>query len=73
MTDSNLQLKNKVIPIKAQPQVIFKDIIGHGSAMRKIFRIVEKVASSDTTIRSRAENRSAMMPPGKYDSIAVIP
>jgi len=50
MTDSNLQLKNKVIPIKAQSRVIFKDIIGHGTAMRKIFRIVEKVANSDTTI-----------------------
>ena len=50
MTDSNLQLTNKVIPIKIQSQVIFKDIIGHGPAMQKIFRIVEKVAISDTTI-----------------------
>ena len=55
MTDSNLQLKNKVIPIKAQSQVIFKDIIGQGSAMRKIFRIVEKVASSNTTIMLNGE------------------
>lgn len=55
MTDSNLQLKNKVIPIKAQSQAIFKDIIGHGTAMRKIFRIVEKVARSDTTILLNGE------------------
>jgi len=55
MTDPNLQLKNKVIPIKIQSQVIFKDIIGHGSAMQKIFRIVEKVAASDTTIMLNGE------------------
>ncbi len=55
MTESNLQLKNKVIPIKAQSQVIFKDIIGQGTAMRKIFRIVEKVANSDTTIMLNGE------------------
>ena len=55
MTDSNLQLKNKVIPIKAQSRVIFKDIIGHGTAMRKIFKIVEKVANSDTTIMLNGE------------------
>ena len=55
MTDSNLQLKNKVIPIKAQSRVIFKGIIGHGTAMRKIFKIVEKVANSDTTIMLNGE------------------
>jgi len=55
MTDSNLQLKNKVIPIKIQSQIIFKDIIGHSSAMRKIFRIVEKVADSGTTIMLNGE------------------
>jgi sigma-54 specific flagellar transcriptional regulator A len=55
MTDSNLRLTNKVIPIKAQSQVIFKDIIGQGTAMRKIFRIVEKVAGSDTTIMLNGE------------------
>ena len=55
MTDSNLQFKNKVIPIKAQSQAVFKDIVGHSSAMRKIFRIVEKVASSDTTIMLNGE------------------
>jgi len=55
MTDPNLQLKNKVIPIKIQSQIVFKDIIGHGAAMQKIFRIVEKVADSDTTIMLNGE------------------
>ena len=55
MTDSNLQLRNKVIPIKIQSQVIFKDIIGRGPAMQRIFRIVEKVAGSDTTIMLNGE------------------
>ena len=55
MSDSNLQYKNKIIPIKTQSRVIFKDIIGHGTAMRKIFRIVEKVAYSDTTIMLNGE------------------
>ncbi len=55
MTDPNLQLKNKVIPIKIQSQLIFKDIIGRGPAMQKIFRIVEKVAGSDTTIMLNGE------------------
>ena len=55
MTDSNIQLTNKVIPIKIQSQTIFKDIIGRGPAMQKIFRIVEKVAASDTTIMLNGE------------------
>ncbi len=55
MTDSNLQFKNKIIPIKTQSRVIFKDIIGRGAAMQKIFRIVEKVANSDTTIMLNGE------------------
>lgn len=55
MTDSNLQLENKVIPIKIQSQIIFRDIIGHGPAMQKIFKIVEKVADSDTTIMLNGE------------------
>ena len=55
MTDSNLQLKNKIIPIKLPSQVIFKNIIGQGSAMLKIFRMVEKVAESDTTIMLNGE------------------
>ena len=55
MTDSNIQRRNKVIPIKIQSQVIFKHIVGHGPAMQKIFRIVEKVADSDTTIMLNGE------------------
>jgi sigma-54 specific flagellar transcriptional regulator A len=55
MNDSNLQLKNKVIPIKVQSQEIFQNIIGRGPAMQKIFRIVEKVAESDTTIMLNGE------------------
>jgi transcriptional regulator with GAF, ATPase, and Fis domain len=55
MSDSNLQYKNKIIPIKTQSRVIFKDIIGRGSAMQKIFRIVEKVANSGTTIMLNGE------------------
>jgi transcriptional regulator with GAF, ATPase, and Fis domain len=55
MTDTNHQLRNKVIPIKTPPQVIFKDIIGQSPAMRKIFRIVEKVADSNTTIMLNGE------------------
>ena len=55
MTDSNLQLKNKIIPIELPSQVIFKEIIGQGTAMLKIFRMVEKVAESDTTIMLNGE------------------
>jgi len=55
MTDSNLQLNNKVIPIKVPSQEIFQNIIGRGPAMQKIFRIVEKVAESDTTIMLNGE------------------
>jgi transcriptional regulator with PAS, ATPase and Fis domain len=55
MADPTSRCKNKVIPIKTQSQVIFKDIIGHGPAMQKIFRIVEKVADSDTTIMLNGE------------------
>jgi transcriptional regulator with GAF, ATPase, and Fis domain len=55
MTDSNLQPKNKIIQIKLPSQVIFKDIIGQSSAMQRIFRMVEKVAESDTTIMLTGE------------------
>ena len=55
MTDSNLQMKNKIIPIKLPSQDIFKDIIGGGPAMQRIFRMVEKVAESDTTIMLNGE------------------
>ena len=55
MTDSTLQRKNNVIPIKSPAQDVFRDIIGHSSPMRKIFKIVEKVAVSDTTIMLNGE------------------
>jgi transcriptional regulator with PAS, ATPase and Fis domain len=55
MTDSYLQLKNKIIPIQLPSEAIFKDIIGQGSAMQRIFRMVEKVAESDTTIMLNGE------------------
>ncbi len=55
MTDSNLQLKNKVIPIHIKSPAIFKGIIGQSPAMLKIFKIVEKVADSDTTIMLNGE------------------
>ena len=55
MTDSTLKLKNNVIPIKSQAHPVFKDIVGQSPPMRKIFRIVEKIAESDTTIMLNGE------------------
>ncbi len=55
MTDTNPQMRNKIIPIKLPSQVIFKDIVGQGSAMLRIFMIVEKVAECDTTIMLNGE------------------
>jgi transcriptional regulator with PAS, ATPase and Fis domain len=55
MTDSNLRLKNKIIPIQLPSQVIFKEIIGQASAMGRIFRMVEKVAECDTTVMLNGE------------------
>jgi DNA-binding NtrC family response regulator len=46
---------NKVIPIGSPAQSAFKDIIGQSPPMKKIFRIVEKVAASDTTIMLNGE------------------
>jgi sigma-54 dependent transcriptional regulator, flagellar regulatory protein len=55
MTDSNPQRKNNVIPIKSAAQDVFKDIIGQSSPMRNIFKMVEKVAASNTTIMLNGE------------------
>jgi len=55
MTDSNRQLNKKIIPIELPSQVIFKEIIGQSAAMLRIFRMVEKVAESDTTIMLNGE------------------
>jgi transcriptional regulator with PAS, ATPase and Fis domain len=55
MTDSTFKLKNNVIPIKSQAHPVFKDIVGQSLSMRKIFRIVDKIAESDTTIMLNGE------------------
>ncbi len=54
MSGSNLT-PTKVIPISALPPSAFKDIIGQSPSMKKIFRVVEKVAASDTTIMLNGE------------------
>jgi sigma-54 specific flagellar transcriptional regulator A len=46
---------SKIIPIISPSQDAFKDIIGNSPSMKKIFRIVEKVAVSDTTIMLNGE------------------
>ncbi len=45
----------KIIPIDSSAPGAFKDIIGQSPSMKKIFRIVEKVATSDTTIMLNGE------------------
>jgi len=54
MSSSNLT-PNKIIPIGSTPSPAFKDIIGQSPSMKKIFRMVEKVAGSDTTILLNGE------------------
>jgi transcriptional regulator with GAF, ATPase, and Fis domain len=54
MSSSNLT-PNKIIPIGPTPSPAFKDIIGQSPSMKKIFRMVEKVAGSDTTILLNGE------------------
>jgi len=57
MTGSN-PTSNKIIPIGSPSQSAFKDIIGQSPSMKRIFRIVEKVAGSDTTIMLNGETGS---------------
>jgi transcriptional regulator with GAF, ATPase, and Fis domain len=57
MTGSN-PITNKIISIGSPSQTAFKDIIGQSPSMKRIFRIVEKVASSDTTIMLTGETGS---------------
>lgn len=57
MTGSN-PTPNKIIPIGSPSQEVFKDIIGQSPSMKRIFRIVEKVAGSDTTIMLNGETGS---------------
>ena len=49
MTGSNLN-PNKIVPIASPSQAAFKNVIGQSPSMKRIFRIVEKVAASETTI-----------------------
>jgi sigma-54 specific flagellar transcriptional regulator A len=46
---------SKIIPISTPSQIAFKEIIGQSPSMKKIFRIVEKVAVSTTTIMLNGE------------------
>lgn len=54
MSGSN-SIPTKVIPIGAPSASAFRDIIGQSPPMKKVFRIVEKVAASDTTIMLNGE------------------
>jgi DNA-binding NtrC family response regulator len=54
MSSSNGTL-SKIIPISVPSQTAFKDIIGQSPSMKKIFRIVEKAAVSNTTIMLNGE------------------
>ncbi|MCU0560836.1 MAG: sigma-54 dependent transcriptional regulator [Desulfobacterales bacterium] len=53
MSGSNLT-PTKIIPI-SPPTAAFKEIIGQSQSMKNIFRIVEKVAVSDTTVMLNGE------------------
>ena len=46
---------SKIIPISTPSQIAFKEIIGQSPSMKKIFRIVEKVAVSNTTVMLNGE------------------
>jgi transcriptional regulator with PAS, ATPase and Fis domain len=48
-------MSSNIIPIKAGQGDAFKDIIGQSPSMRKILRMIEKVADSDTTIMLNGE------------------
>lgn len=47
---SDLARENKSLKLKLQQESQFHDIIGKSHVMKKIFRIIEKVAKSDTNI-----------------------
>lgn len=55
MKGSSLSVRDNIIHINQQSQAAFKEIIGQSPSMRKIFRMVEKVANSDTTIMVNGE------------------
>jgi transcriptional regulator with PAS, ATPase and Fis domain len=54
MSSSN-PTSNKIISIGPSSATPFKDIVGQSPAMQKIFRMIEKVAGSDTTIMLNGE------------------
>jgi sigma-54 dependent transcriptional regulator, flagellar regulatory protein len=57
MTGSNFN-PTKIIPIASPPnpsQTVFKNVIGQSPSMKRIFRMVEKVAASETTIMLNGE------------------
>ena len=51
---SNLNANN-IIPIDAHAKTAFKEIIGESPSMKRIFKTIEKVARSDTTIMLNGE------------------
>jgi transcriptional regulator with PAS, ATPase and Fis domain len=51
---SNLNAEN-IIPIDGRAKTAFKDIIGQSPSMKRIFKTIEKVARSDTTIMLNGE------------------
>lgn len=51
---SNLNTNN-IIPLDAHAKSAFKEIIGQSPSMTRIFRIIEKVSRSDTTIMLNGE------------------
>ncbi len=57
MSGSNFT-PTKILTIGSPSQTAFKDIIGQSPSMKKIFRIVEKVGASDTTIMLNGETGS---------------
>jgi len=56
LADPNAHLENPDILSKPENKNRFKDIIGQSEKMQKIFRIIEKVADSDSTIIIHGES-----------------
>lgn len=51
---SNLNTNN-IIPLDAHAKSVFKEIIGQSPSMKRIFKTIEKVSRSDTTIMLNGE------------------
>ena len=56
LADPNAHLENPDILSKPENEDRFKDIIGQSEKMQKVFRIIEKVADSDSTIIIHGES-----------------